>query len=267
MGAAVQGLARWGILGSRPSGCLFFRPAFPAAAVSDAILDPSRIRAITLDLDDTLWPIWPTIARAEAVLLDWLAGHAPATRALYTTPGALRAIRDRMDQLRPDLRHDLAALRRESIRLALTQAGDDPALAEPAFEVFFDERQRVELFEDALPALEYLSARWPVVALSNGNADVRRVGLGRYFHAAISASEAGAAKPDARIFLQGARAAGVEPGQVLHIGDDAHLDGVGALQAGLQTVWLNREGAAWPHEGPVPHATVASLHDLRRLLD
>lgn len=235
-------------------------------AVSEASIDPSRIRAITLDLDDTLWPIWPTIARAESVLQAWLAEHAPATRALYAEPGALRAIRDRMDQLRPDLRHDLSALRRESIRLALSHAGDDPALAEPAFEVFFAERQRVELFEDALPALEYLSSRWPVVALSNGNADVRRVGLGRYFHASISAREAGVAKPDARIFHQGARAAGADPGDVLHIGDDAQLDGLGALQAGLQTVWLNREGAAWPHAGPAPHATVGSLNDLRRLL-
>jgi putative hydrolase of the HAD superfamily len=234
--------------------------------VSDAALDLSRIHAITLDLDDTLWPIWPTIARAETVLQSWLAEHAPATRALYTEPGALRAIRDRMDQLRPDLRHDLAALRRESIRLALTQAGDDPALAEPAFEVFFEERQRVDLFEDALPALEYLSGRWPVVALSNGNADVQRVGLGRYFHAAISAREAGVAKPDARIFHLGAQAAGVPAAQVLHISDDAHLDGVGALQAGLQTVWLNREGAGWPHAGPAPHATIGSLGELSRLL-
>ena len=73
-------------------------------------LDLSRIRAITLDLDDTLWPIWPTIARAESVLQSWLAEHAPATHALYAMPGALRAIRNRMEQLRPDLRHDLSAL-------------------------------------------------------------------------------------------------------------------------------------------------------------
>ena len=229
-------------------------------------LDLGRIRAITLDLDDTLWPIWPTIARAESVLQSWLAEHAPATWALYAEPGALRALRNRMDQLRPDLRHDLSALRRESIRLALTQAGEDPALAEPAFEVFFDERQRVDLFEDALPALEYLSSRWPVVALSNGNADLRRVGLGRYFHASISAREVGAAKPDARIFHHGAHAAGVPASQVLHIGDDAHLDGLGALRAGMQTVWLNREGADWPHPDTRPHAVVTSLHALMPLL-
>ena len=117
-------------------------------------LDISRIRAITLDLDDTLWPIWPTIARAEAVLLDWLAEHAPATRALHASTAALRALRDRVQLLRPELSCDLGALRRESIRMALQQAGDPPQLAEPAFEVFLAERQRVDLIDDALAVLE-----------------------------------------------------------------------------------------------------------------
>jgi putative hydrolase of the HAD superfamily len=94
--------------------------------VTASALDISRIRAITLDLDDTLWPIWPTIARAEAVLLDWLAEHAPATRALHASTAALRALRDRVQQLRPELSCDLGALRRESIRMALQSGRPAP---------------------------------------------------------------------------------------------------------------------------------------------
>ncbi|MHA7601520.1 HAD family hydrolase [Alicycliphilus sp. T452] len=229
-------------------------------------IDTSRIRAITIDLDDTLWPVWPAIARAEAVLASWLAAHAPATAALFGDAKALRAIRVQMNELRPDLRHDLSALRRESIRMALSQAGDDPQLAEPAFDFFFAERQRVDLFDDALAALDFLSARWPVVAVSNGNADVHRIGIGRYFRASLSATQLGVAKPDARIFHAGAQAAGVAPGQVLHVGDDALLDARGALDAGMQAAWLNTAGAAWPHEGVPPHATVPSLSALCRLL-
>lgn len=229
-------------------------------------LDPQRIRAITLDLDDTLWPVWPAIARAESALAGWLAEHAPATAALYGDAQALRAIRVHMQDVRRDLRHDLSALRRESIRLALTQAGDDPQLAEPAFDFFFAERQRVDLFEDALATLDFLAARYPVVALSNGNADVQRIGIGRYFAASLSATQLGVAKPDARIFHAGAQAAGVAPGEVLHVGDDALLDAQGALAAGMQAAWLNTAGAAWPHEGAPPHATVPSLTALCRLL-
>jgi len=229
-------------------------------------LDVARIRAITLDLDDTLWPIWPTITRAEGVLQAWLCDHAPATAALCAAPGTLREQRNQMHTTRPDLAHDMSGLRRESIRLLLQRAGDDPALAEPAFEVFFAERHRVELFADALPALAWLSRRYPVVALSNGNADVQRVGIGAFFRASLNAHGFGAAKPDVRIFHAAAQAAGVPASQVLHVGDDAHLDGVGALNAGMQLAWVNREAHAWAHAPLAPHITVGDLLALCRAL-
>ena len=41
------------------------------------------VRAITLDLDDTLWPFAPIGARIEQVLHDWMREHSPATAAMY----------------------------------------------------------------------------------------------------------------------------------------------------------------------------------------
>jgi len=240
-------------------------PSTPATDAADT-LDPSRVRAITLDLDDTLWPIWPTIERAEAALAAWLLEHAPATAAKWGDPVALREVRNQMHILRPDLATDMTALRRESIRMVLQREGDNPALAEAAFDVFFDARQRVELFEDALPALEWLASRYPVVAVSNGNADVHRIGLGQHFRASLSAHVFGVAKPDARIFHAAAQAAGVAADAVLHIGDDAHLDAVGALGAGMQVAWLNRGGHAWDHAPLQPHITVTDLMALCRQL-
>jgi putative hydrolase of the HAD superfamily len=199
-----------------------------------------KLQALTLDRDDTLWPVWPCIRRAEALLRDWLVQQAPATAAAHD-PVAMRAIREAVLRDRPDWQHDLSALRREGLRRALLAAGDDPALAEPAFEVFFAERQRVELFDDVLPALERLAARWPVVALSNGNADVHRVpGLGRWFHAAVSARELGLGKPAPAVFAEACRRAGADAAHTLHIGDDAALDVDGALDAGLQAAWVRR---------------------------
>ncbi|TAM39652.1 MAG: HAD family hydrolase [Burkholderiaceae bacterium] len=225
------------------------------------MLDIHKVRAVSLDLDDTLWPVWPTIERAEMALHGWLGEHAPNTAALYSSLAARREIRDSLAAQRPDLLHDLSALRRESIRLALIRAGDAPELAEPAFEVFFAARQQVEFYDDALAALAFLSRRYPLVALSNGNADVQRIGIAQHFHAAVSAREFGVSKPDARIFHAAAGAARVRPGEVLHIGDDATLDARGALDAGLQAVWINRAGLAWPHDGPAP-VTLASLSEL-----
>lgn len=228
------------------------------------MLDITKIKAITLDLDDTLWPIWPTIERAEKVLHNWLVDNAPMAAALFSSPVALREIRDYMAANRPDLKHDLSAVRRESIRLALYRAGENPLLADSAFEVFFAERQRVTLFDDAQPALEFLADRFPLVSVSNGNADVYRVGLGRYFRAAISAREFGIGKPDPRIFHAAAGAVDVMPGEVLHVGDDATLDALGALNAGMQAAWVNRSDHLWPHELQ-PHVTLGNLTELCEL--
>ena len=226
------------------------------------MLDISRIRAITLDLDDTLWPVWPTIQRAELVLTDWLTEHAPATAALSQEPEVKKSVRAEINARHADRAHDLSFLRLEAIRAMLVQAGDPSHLAESAFEIFFAERQRVDLFDDALAALRFWSQRYPVVALSNGNADVERVGIGQYFHASVSAKSLGVAKPDLRIFVAGAEAAGVTPQQVLHIGDDAHADAFGALAAGMQVAWLNREGHDWTHGDTRPHVEVPDLHAL-----
>lgn len=228
------------------------------------MLDISKIKAISLDLDDTLWPIWPTIERAEKALHDWMVAHAPMAGALFSSPQALREIREYMGASRPDLKSDLSALRRESIRLALYRAGENPLLADEAFEVFFAERQRVTLFDDARPALEFLCARFPLVSLSNGNADLDRVGLAPYFKAAISARAFGVGKPDPRIFHAAAGAVDLTPDDVLHVGDDATLDVLGAINAGMQAAWVNRADHLWPHE-TVPHVTLGNLSELCEL--
>jgi HAD superfamily hydrolase (TIGR01509 family) len=225
------------------------------------MLDLNNIKAISLDLDDTLWPIWPTIERAEKALGHWLARHAPQTAVLFADPAVRQAVRTQATQARPELAHNLSAIRCEMIRLALERSGEDPQLAEPAFDVFFAERHRVDLFDDALESLVFLSSRFPLVALSNGNADIARIGIDAYFKASISAQQLGVGKPDPRIFHAAASAARVAPSQVLHVGDDAALDVLGALGCGMQTVWVNRADTVWPHAG-APHATVRTLTDL-----
>jgi len=233
------------------------------------MLDLKIIKAITLDLDDTLWPVWPAIEKAEAALDEWLGRHAPMTAAMFANPTARHDIREQIVRTRPELRHNLSAIRREAIRLALYRSRENPLLAEDAFEVFFAARHEVTLFDDAMLALEFFSARYPVVALSNGNADIARIGLAPYFRAAISAQAFGVGKPDPRIFHAAAGAVDAQPHNVLHVGDDAALDVLGALNAGMQTAWVNRADHLWTHDA-VPHETVTSLTelcDLFRLVD
>jgi putative hydrolase of the HAD superfamily len=161
--------------------------------------------------------------------------------------------------------HNMSFQRCELIRLALARSHEDTSLADAAFEVFLAHRMNVDFYADALPALAFLAERFPLVAVSNGNADVHRVGIGTHFHASVSAHRLGFAKPDARIFHAAAASAGVASHEVLHVGDDAALDVLGGLGAGMQTVWLNREAHVWSHDAS-PHLTVETLDQLCDLL-
>lgn len=225
------------------------------------MLNLKIVKAVTLDLDDTLWPVWPAIERAEKALETWLGERAPMAAALFANTAVRDEIRTHIVRTRPELKHNLSAVRREAIRTALLRSKEDPLLADEGFEVFFAERNRVVMFDDAILALEFLSARFPVVALSNGNADIKTIGIAPYFKASISAQEFGVGKPDARIFHAAAGAVDVSPNEVLHVGDDAGLDVLGALNAGMQTVWLNRPDNAWKYDEK-PHLSVTSLTQL-----
>ncbi|WP_372722748.1 HAD family hydrolase [Immundisolibacter sp.] len=222
------------------------------------------ILAITFDLDDTLWAIDPVIERAEQRMHAWLAEHYPRLPERYS-PADLRELRDGLLQQRPELAHDLGTLRRESLALAAQHCGYGRDAAEGAFAVMWQARNEVELFADVLPVLTELAAQLTLGGLTNGNADIARIGLGGLLRFCVSAHSVGVAKPHPAIFEAASAAAGVPVEQVLHVGDDPQRDVIGARAAGMRTVWVNRDALAWPG-GPRADAEVADLHGLRELL-
>lgn len=223
------------------------------------------IRAVTLDLDDTLWPIEPVILSAESELDEWLRSNCPEVAEAWPVE-AMRELRTRVFAENPHLSHDFSALRKLSLAQAFQgfDRGDD--WVERAYEVYFDARNRVELYPEARAALESLAARWPLASISNGNADLHRIGLGEFFVAMVSSRVVGHAKPDARIFRKAAVHLGLEPHEIVHVGDDPELDVLGAKRAGMFTVWLNRHGAQWAH-AERPDIEVRTLEGLEAALD
>ncbi len=225
------------------------------------------IRALTLDLDDTLWPVWPVIERAEIAVQDWLAAHAP--RAARRFPLAkMRELRDAVAQANPHLAHDFTAQRKLALATALRESGEDEAMCEAAFAVFAALRNRVQLFPDVPAALARLSARFPIAALTNGNADLARIGLRSHFAFQLGAREHGAAKPHPSIFHAACERLDCAPHQVLHIGDDPEADVRGAHRAGLRCAFLDRAGIGWRQADPIaPDVIVRDLTELADRLD
>lgn len=218
------------------------------------------VRALTFDLDDTLWPFAPVAARIRAAMTGWLEAHAPATAARFD-PESAREVIEAVGRERPDLAADVGGIRREAVRRMLAAAGDDPNRAEEAFGVVYEARQHVDLYPDVEPALDRLAARVPLVAVTNGNADLERCGVAHWFSGYLAAAEFGIAKPDPRIFHAACDGLELPPEDVLHVGDHLEADVRGALAAGLGAAWVHREV-----EGDAPREALR-LPDLLALAD
>lgn len=226
-----------------------------------------RIRAITLDLDNTLWEIDSVIHRAEAALWAWLTENYPRIPDIFS-PDDVVALREVViEKYWKHKHHDFRFMRKKVLEMLANEAGYDAGLVEPAFRIFDAARNDVELYPDVLPDLERLFEQFTVVAVTNGNANLQTIGIRHLFHDVVTAVDAGAAKPDRRIFDAAIEKSGVSAREILHVGDHPETDIDGGRQAGLRTAWINRTEAEWPGHLQEPDAVVTTIPELRQLLE
>ena len=227
------------------------------------------IRLITFDLDDTLWDVRPVLHSAELTLREWLARNTPDLNDFSVE--ALAAIRHTLLDAQPELRHRISELRRRILCHALEEAGyprdEARELAEQAFQVFLEARHAVQLFPEVHPTLELLANHYRLGVLTNGNADVRRLGLADYFDFTLCAEELGIGKPDPRPFCEALKRAGVAAEHAVHIGDHPSDDIGGAQRAGMRAIWFNPIGGPWQQDDGHPDAIIGNLAELPALLD
>jgi putative hydrolase of the HAD superfamily len=199
------------------------------------------IKAILFDLDDTLWPIVPVIERAETILFDWLATHAPGVVQRFTIED-MRARRMVLMATESRLAMDLRALRHAALTEAFILCGEDPVNVDQAMAVFSKARNNVTIYHDVQPSLTRLAGRVMLGSVSNGVADLEAIGLAHHFKVSVAAHRFGCAKPDAAIFHTACDALGVAPAEAAYVGDDPVVDVEGAQKAGLRGIWINRCG-------------------------
>lgn len=227
------------------------------------------IRLVTFDLDDTLWHCAPVIAQAEQRLQDWLWQRVPQLGRV--TLEQIAQWKAQVLAQQPQIAHSVSKVRHQVLLQAFLQAGERgqhaQQCAEEAFQFFLGERQRVQPFAEVRPLLQGLRSRGLMLAaLSNGNADVRRVGLGDCFDFALNADALGVGKPDVAVFNAALGRAGVQPHHAVHVGDNPRDDMLGALNAGWQAVWYNPNCLPWPG-GTAPQAQIRQLQALPAALE
>ncbi|GAB60458.1 HAD-IA family hydrolase [Rheinheimera nanhaiensis] len=223
------------------------------------------IQVLSFDLDDTLYDNKPVIAAAEQAMLQALALHAPQSRGLDSDFWWQQ--RKLLAKTNPEIRHDIGRWRLLgleagllSLGLAHAEAGN---IAKLAYAAFLTARTRITLQPDIIRLLSTLAQHYRLIAITNGNASIHKMGVGELFEFSLQAGPDGRMKPYADLFLAAANRLQVKPGQILHIGDSHRADVLGALSAGCQAAWLDHHQSS---VSVLPHIRLTDVQQLQLLL-
>ena len=226
------------------------------------------IKLITFDLDNTLWEIDPVIAQANQAMRHWIEQQVPAAlESLEKQP--FKVLRQQVVDAFPQIAHKPTPLRKKMLYQVFrdTALEHDQALqlAEQAFEVFYHHRNQVNLLAEAENLLQQLSQRYRLIALTNGNADLQRIGISQYFSAHFNADRVARPKPFPDMFQAALEQANVQPQEAVHIGDHPQEDVEAAAALGFHTIWFN---PPWHPERPDfhPRYQTRTLHEIPGLL-
>ena len=192
------------ILGLCPYRILFTDMALP-------------IKVLSFDLDDTLWPCYPTIIRAEKLLYQWLSENVSVVTDNYDID-QLREKRLLLLKTESQLAHDLTRLRMLSFDNLAKEFGLSEEWVKPAFDIFYEARQQITLFEDVKPVLDELYAAFQLVSLTNGNADTIKTGVDHWFDHSLNSSAVGKLKSEPDIYWQVQKLTHIKAQQMVHIG-------------------------------------------------
>ena len=223
------------------------------------------VKVLSFDLDDTLYDNKPVIAAAEQAMLNALSQHAPATKNLDSEFWWQQ--RRLLAQTQPEIRHDIGRWRLLGIEAGLVSLGlaqgEAAGIAELAYTAFLTARTRISLTPEIMQLLTALAQRYKIIAITNGNACIHKMGIGELFEFSLQAGPDGRMKPYADLFLTAAARLQVSPAQILHIGDSHRADVMGALNAGCQAAWLDH------YQSPatvLPHIRLTDVSQLSALL-
>ena len=223
-------------------------------------------KAISFDLDDTLYNNGPVIEQAELAMQQKLLLLAPKLGLI--DPEFWWQKRKELAQLDPEVRHDVSRWRLLSVEQGLTELGmgrcEAGEIAELAFSAFYTARSNLTVPDSSHQLLKALAERYPLVAITNGNADLTLLQISQYFKYAYHAGPSGKMKPYPDMFHKACQQLAIAPHELLHIGDNSKADVRGALNAGCQAVWLKHE--AHFHTAVLPHLQIDSLEQLQALL-
>ena len=207
-----------------------------------------EIKLITFDLDDTFWDIKSTIINAEINSRKWIEDRIKKKIEWGTFDDFLE-IRNELIKKNPSLDYDLGLLRKKMIayhtQKYFKNEKDLDEFIEEAYSFFLEERHKVEFFNDVITVLEKLSLNYKLGVLTNGNADIKKLGIDYMFDFSVSSMDVKSNKPDQGHFIKAKELSQINFHNTLHVGDHPVNDVYGARELGINVMWFNPNNLVW----------------------
>jgi len=239
----------------------------------------TEIKAISFDLDDTLYSNKPVMQAIELKMIAYftrlpILNNCTANQSKLLDAHFWYHFRRQAILKQPDLAHDVVQVRLVSYELGFISLGlaDDMAKkqAQAALDYFVELRSDFTVPETSQLLLANLSKKFPLIAISNGNVDTKVLGISQYFQHIYHAGwqvdgSLLKQKPASDMFIIACQQLAIKPSELLHVGDCGRADIQGALLAGCQAAWLSCYDVGKPITA-LPHIDLCELSQLERLL-
>ena len=238
----------------------------------------TEIKAISFDLDDTLYSNKPVMLAIEKKMIAYFARLSILKSPISAQPTVLDHrfwyyFRRQAILKQPDLAHDVVQVRLVTYRLGFISLGLSENIAEQqaqaALTYFITLRSDFTVPEQSKKLLTSLSEKVPLVAISNGNVDTKVLDISKYFQHIYHAGwqvdgTLLKQKPASDMFSLVCQQLAIKPSQLLHVGDCGRADIKGALRAGCQAALLSCYDVGKPIS-VLPHIEIDSVNQLKQL--
>lgn len=230
-----------------------------------------QIKAMSFDLDDTLYDNGPIVRRAEAWMHMHLRSQYP--HITHLDDNAWLQLRRQVIYQQPSLRHDVSAVRIACLTLLFLRHGysepDARCVAEDIFKQVLAMRSDFQVPTQTLAVLSQLASQIPLIAVTNGNVDTDKIGLTPFFTAVIKPGNGLRMKPYPDLFALAAETLALPAQHILHVGDNLNSDVAGAVTNGFMAAWFNDQQQSLMtsnNASHLPDIEITHLDELTSLL-
>jgi HAD superfamily hydrolase (TIGR01549 family) len=225
-------------------------------------------KAISFDLDDTLYDNHPVIQKANDSIIEYLNKTYPELAQLSAKEWSL--YKDIEAAEFPEVKHDVSLWRIQTLTRIMTIYGIPKYKAitysQDAFNEFLKLRSDFIVPQSSLNLLAKLATYYPVIAITNGNVDEFKIQLDEKFKFILKAGNGFKSKPEPDLFIEAARRLNIEVSDILHVGDHLLSDVYGAQNNGAQAVWFNPNKQSLNGARLLPTVEISQLEQIYKLL-